>query len=101
MTNTKILKEKINDSGYKLVFLAKKLGITSYTFMKKIKNKTEFKATEIKTLSKMLKINQKETVEIFFGTDIDFKSTKTSKLKCDFRHHSQLNNTNTVRKRRK
>lgn len=75
MTNTKLLKLKINDSGYKLSFLAKKIGITTYTLLKKIKNETEFKATEIKTLGELLKINQEETMKIFFGTNVECEAT--------------------------
>ena len=75
MTNTKLLKQKINDSGYKLSFLAKKIGITTYTLLKKIKNETEFKATEIKILGELLKINQEETMKIFFGTNVECEAT--------------------------
>lgn len=75
MTNTKLLKQKINDSGYKLSFLARKIGITTYTLLKKIKNETEFKATEIKILGELLKINQEETMKIFFGTNVECEET--------------------------
>ena len=50
MTNTELLKEKIEQSGYKLKYVAAQLGITYYGFLKKINNETEFKASEIKTL---------------------------------------------------
>lgn len=37
MTNGKMLKEKINDAGMKIGFIAQELGITVYGFYNKIK----------------------------------------------------------------
>ena len=50
MTNTTLLRQKIDESGYKLKFLAEKCGLTYYGLMKKVNNETEFKASEIKVL---------------------------------------------------
>ena len=51
MTNTTLLRQKIDESGYKLQFLAEKCGLTYYGLMKKVNNETEFKASEIKAVS--------------------------------------------------
>lgn len=66
MTNTTLLRQKIDESGYKLQFLAKKCGLTYYGLMKKVNNETEFKASEIKVLKELLKLTNEEANKIFF-----------------------------------
>ena len=44
MTDTIALREKIKESGYKLVFIANKIGLTYQGFLKKLNNDSEFKA---------------------------------------------------------
>lgn len=75
MTDTKALREKIDDSGYKLRFIAKKLGITYQGFLNKINNESEFKATEIQTLCNLLSIDIQEKEQIFFAQNVDVLST--------------------------
>ena len=41
MTNTELLREKINASGYKLQFVAEKCGLTYFGLMKKVNNETD------------------------------------------------------------
>lgn len=67
MTNKKLLEEYIEKSGYKKSFIAKKLGITSYGFILKVNNKSEFKATEIETLCTLLNIGVEDRMAIFFA----------------------------------
>ena len=67
MTNTNLLRSKIDESGYKLQFLAEKCGLTYFGFMKKVNNETEFKASEIKTLKKLLNLTNEEANKIFFA----------------------------------
>lgn len=50
MTNTELLREKIDQSGYKLRFIAKKIGITYQGLLNKINNRSEFRANEIQAL---------------------------------------------------
>lgn len=66
MTNTKLLREKIDQSGYKLRFIAEKAGITYQGLLNKINNKTEFRAGEIQALYNLLKLTEKERTKIFF-----------------------------------
>ncbi len=79
MTNTLLLKEKINASGFKLGFIAQYLGISRYALALKINNKREFKASEIDALCKLLNINVKERMRIFFAQLVDLKSTAERK----------------------
>ena len=66
MTNSNMLRAKIDESGYKLRFIAGKLGITYQGFLKKINNETEFKASEIQILKELLNLTEEERNEIFF-----------------------------------
>lgn len=68
MTDTKLLRDKIEQSGYKLRFIANKIGITYQGLLKKINNETEFKASEIQALYILLNLNEQEREAIFFCT---------------------------------
>ena len=66
MTNTTLLRQKIDESGYKLQFLAEKCGLTYYGLMKKVNNETEFKTSEVMILKELLHLTDDEVMEIFF-----------------------------------
>lgn len=69
MTNTELLEQKIQESGYKKSYIAKAIGLKSTSGLtKKIRNESEFKATEIDILCDLLKINSlSERQKIFFA----------------------------------
>ncbi|MCD8376772.1 MAG: toxin-antitoxin system, antitoxin component, Xre family protein [Oscillospiraceae bacterium] len=71
MTDTEMLREKIEQSGYKLRFIAKKIGITYQAFLNKINNRSEFRANEIQALYVLLGLTEEERVEIFFTRKVD------------------------------
>ena len=71
MVNTKMLRDKISTSGYKLQFVAEKCGLTYFGFMKKVNNETEFKASEIMILKVLLNLTDKEVNQIFFALEVD------------------------------
>ena len=76
MTDTARLIDLIQKSGYKKKFLAEKLGITPFGLDKKINNVTEFKASEIDTLCKLLGIkNLSDKERIFFVKSVEKYST--------------------------
>lgn len=66
MTDTKLLKQVINESGLKRYFLAEQLGLTYPGLQNKIHNKSEFKASEIKKISEILSIDNELRERIFF-----------------------------------
>ena len=67
MTNTNLLRQKIEESGLKLQFIADKLGISRQTLIAKINGKSEFNQTEIQILCDLLNIKLlKEKNLIFF-----------------------------------
>lgn len=71
MTNTEQLIKKIDESGYKRLFIAEKCGLSYQGFMNKVNGKTEFTAPEIKTLRMLLKICPDEAEVIFFTSAVD------------------------------
>lgn len=72
MTNTALLREKIDESGYKLRFVAKKIGITYQGFLKKINNESEFKASEIQGLKELFEPDwMKKGIRFFFTLCVD------------------------------
>lgn len=72
MTDTKALIKCIKDSGLKQSFIAESLGLSPYGFARKRDNLSEFTATEIDTLCKLLHITSlKERFRIFFARDVE------------------------------
>lgn len=72
MTDTKELQRIIEESGLKKCFIASKLGLTVYGLQKKVENRSQFKAEEIKILCDVLKITSlRERERIFFAENVD------------------------------
>lgn len=67
MTNSALLEQYIKKSGYRKKFIADALSITPYGFALKINNKSEFKASEISILCRLLKITARDKEAIFFA----------------------------------
>ena len=67
MTNTELLIELIDKSGYKRSYIASALGLKStYGLANKINNVTEFKSSEINALCELLGIDDLEMKEAIF-----------------------------------
>ena len=75
MTNTEVLREEITNSGITITAIAKKLGITREGFYKKLNNETEFKASEISAMQRILNLSNKKRDDIFFAKEVELKST--------------------------
>ena len=72
LTDTKELQKIIELSGLRKGFIASKLGITTFALQKKVENRSQFKAEEIKILCDLLNITSlKEKERIFFAEDVD------------------------------
>lgn len=67
MVNTERLEKIISDSGLKKKFIASKVGISPWCLTQKIRNNTEFLASEINILCRILCISKKQKEEIFFS----------------------------------
>jgi len=68
MTDTAKLNNIIKDSGLKKQKIAEIIGITPNSLSRKIKNLTEFKGSEIQTLSTLLKVNTIQQISEGFFT---------------------------------
>lgn len=80
MTNSKLLRDLINEKGYKLKYVAEYLGLSNYGLTLKISNKCEFKTSEVSALCELLDIKSLEKKEeIFFSQKDDCKSTNSER----------------------
>ena len=74
MTDTILLKKVIDESGISITFLAEKLGISRVGFYKKLNGETEYKASEIFKLQKILHLTDKARDKIFFAENSELNS---------------------------
>ena len=75
MTDTLELELAIKKAGLTKRELAQKLGLSEMGFYKKINNITEFKASELEALIRILHIE--DVGKIFFSNKVDLKSTNS------------------------
>lgn len=66
MKGMELLRKKIDESGYKLRYIAEKCGLSYQGFLPKLKGKRQFVAAEIKVLVDLLNLNDEERNMIFF-----------------------------------
>ena len=76
MTDTELLREKIDNSGYRFNWIAKQLNLTPYGLRKKINGETEFKATEIVKFQEILKISKNYKFNEYKKEDYETKIKK-------------------------
>lgn len=67
MTNGKILRDVIEKSGLKYCYIADCMGISRFTLQNKLDGRTEFVASEIAKLSRLLHLSEELREEIFFS----------------------------------
>ena len=76
MTNTALLKKKIQERGVKIGFLVEKLNTSYHWLNQKIENKKDFKVREIIALCEALEITDiNERDQIFFAKNVEKSST--------------------------
>lgn len=66
MTDLKMLKVKIVLSGLSRTAIAAALGMSMPTFYNRLSGESEFRASEIRELTKVLKLSNAERDQIFF-----------------------------------
>lgn len=69
MTNTEQLRQYVEQSGYKLQYLAQALEVSPNTLRLKLNAKTEFKVSEAARLSAVLGLTARQRDACFFGTE--------------------------------
>lgn len=70
MTNEELLRQKIEESGLKIYFIAKQTGISYQALLNKMRNEREFKVSEIQKLSEILNLSADEKENIFFAQNV-------------------------------
>lgn len=69
MTNTELLKEKVENSGLRTGFIADKLGISRAGWYRKLKGESPFTAEQIQIMCDILHITSlREKEDIFFAS---------------------------------
>lgn len=72
MTDTVLLRQKLKDSGYRLQFIADKVGISRQTLSMKVNNDSEFTTGEVEKLCDLLDIcDLEEKNSIFFAKEVE------------------------------
>ena len=66
MIETDLLKKKIEESGYRFNWIAKQRNLSPFGMRKKVNGENEFKVSEVKKISELLNLNEKERNKIFF-----------------------------------
>ncbi|MDR0308245.1 MAG: hypothetical protein LBI42_15635 [Chitinispirillales bacterium] len=75
MIETKLLREKIDKSGYKVRYIAKQIGLSYQGFLNRMAGKNEFNVAEVQVLTELLKIEIGEKEAIFFANTVGRKPT--------------------------
>ena len=71
MTNTELLQKKIKESGFKLSYIAEKVGICRTSLQLKVRGLSSFNQFEINKLCDVLNITSlTEKEAIFFAKDV-------------------------------
>lgn len=71
VTDFKMLKKKISDSGMTMVAIAQKSGILRETLYNRLNGKGEFNASEMIALSRVLNLSNSERDAIFFASEVE------------------------------
>lgn len=71
MTDVELLEKIIDESGYRLDFIAKRMGLTYQGFRNKMTGKSEFKTREVAILSNLLGLTSEQRDRIFFTQKVE------------------------------
>lgn len=75
MTNTKLLNEKVDQSGLKKSYIAAALGMTRPTLNAYLSGEQEFRVGHMNILCALLSIDPEQREAIFFASNGAFKAT--------------------------
>ncbi len=72
-TDTVLLQKRIDESGYKLRFIASKCGLTYAGLLPKLRGERQFTQGEIIALCQLLELSDKDMRQIFFAREVHEK----------------------------
>lgn len=75
MTETNELNKRITEKGFRKEFIASNLKISLNSLNNKIANRTEFKASEISSLKRVLNLTDEDVFRIFFNAKVSNSDT--------------------------
>ncbi len=75
--NLSMLNAKIDQSSVSKTYIAEALGLTRMGLLNKLKGDREFKSSEIRIISDILKLTPSERDAIFFADYVDKTSTNS------------------------
>ena len=90
MANTNLIYTYIQDSGYKLQYVASVLHISSNTLRHKLLGETQFKLDEAERLSTMLGLTMAERDACFFDAENRFSRSDTGTARSDPERPAQV-----------
>lgn len=70
LVNTTLLREKIEQSGYKMGYITEQLGITHQGLLNKLNEESDFKVSEAMILKDLLKLSDEDVSHIFFAEGV-------------------------------
>lgn len=70
MTDTQALRNIIQSKGLKLGYVAEACGLKRATFMRRMNNKSAFRASDIPRICEVLGLSDKERDRIFFADHV-------------------------------
>lgn len=76
MINSELLRDTIKRTGRKNKYIAESIGISENSLRNKINCKTEFTASEIVELTKILKLSRKDVSDIFLTSKFEDNKQK-------------------------
>lgn len=71
MTNVTLLRQKIDDSGLKMSFIAEQLNMTPQGLYKKLQNGSDWLFSQVMIIKKLLQLSDEEVNIIFFNDDVE------------------------------
>ncbi len=77
MIDIELLKTKIKESGLKKEYISEKLNISMSSLSNKLNGRYPFSVNQMYQVQDILKLNDKETKDIFFTDNVD--KTETNK----------------------
>ena len=71
MTNVTLLRQKIDDSGLKMSYIAEQLNMTPQGLYKKLKDGSDWLFSQVMIIKKLLQLSDEEVNAIFFNDDVE------------------------------
>lgn len=72
MTNTELLKLKVEESGLKVIYICNQLGISPQGYYSKLRDGSDWTYTQVVILKRLLHLTDDEADLIFFTPKVEY-----------------------------